>query len=183
MRITGGDYRSRNVIAPNGMATRPTAAIVREAVFNILGSRIVGAAFLDLFCGSGIMSLEALSRGAESAWLSDLSAPAIQTAKKNVYSLKLEEKCRFYKGDYRKALVKCREEGLRFTIGYFDPPYAKDYYHTALTTAFDGIFTEDAICICEYATPDGFVKEGENYTIYDTRSYGSRSIALVRAKK
>ena len=64
MRIIAGTYRSRTLAAPPGMSTRPTSDRLRETLFNVLAPRIEGAAFLDLYAGSGAVGLEALSRGA-----------------------------------------------------------------------------------------------------------------------
>ena len=65
MRIIAGSLRSRTLEAPPGLATRPTSDRLRETLFNVLAPRIEGAAFLDLYAGSGAVGIEALSRGAE----------------------------------------------------------------------------------------------------------------------
>jgi 16S rRNA (guanine(966)-N(2))-methyltransferase RsmD len=75
LRITAGLFRNLPLIAPKGRETRPTSAMVREAVMNILGERVLGASVLDLYAGSGAMGLEALSRGAAKVLLGD-SSPA-----------------------------------------------------------------------------------------------------------
>ena len=66
MRIVGGEFKGRKLFAPEGAATRPTAERVREAIFDILGPRVEGAAFADLYAGTGAVGIEALSRGAAS---------------------------------------------------------------------------------------------------------------------
>src|SRR5437867_2705348 len=67
MRITGGHAARRILKVPKGMAVRPTPDLVKQAVFNSLGARVVGARVLELFAGTGALSLECLSRGAKSA--------------------------------------------------------------------------------------------------------------------
>ena len=67
MRIIAGEYRSRTLEAPAGLATRPTSDRLRETLFNVLAPRMEGAVFLDLYAGSGAVGIEALSRGAV-AW-------------------------------------------------------------------------------------------------------------------
>ncbi|MBS0607608.1 MAG: RsmD family RNA methyltransferase, partial [Verrucomicrobia bacterium] len=64
MRIIGGTFRNRLLKTPKGPQTRPSLAILRKAVFDILQQEIVDAEFLDLFAGAGAMGLEAISRGA-----------------------------------------------------------------------------------------------------------------------
>src|SRR5579864_4606804 len=66
-RVTAGEKRGRRLKTPPGRATRPTTALVREALFNIIGDSIRGARVLDLFAGAGTLGIEALSRGAASA--------------------------------------------------------------------------------------------------------------------
>ena len=73
MRIIAGEKRSRRLLAPEGMDTRPTADRTKEALFSILLSRLPGARVLDLYAGSGALALEALSRGAAFAVLADQS--------------------------------------------------------------------------------------------------------------
>src|SRR5258708_21574720 len=65
MRITGGNAARRLLKVPKGLDVRPTPDLVKQAVFNSLGSRVVGAEVLELFAGSGALSLECLSRGAK----------------------------------------------------------------------------------------------------------------------
>src|SRR5438552_9055689 len=73
MRITGGQAGRRILKVPKGLAVRPTPDLVKQAVFNSLGARVVGASVLELFAGSGALSLECLSRGAVSAVCVELS--------------------------------------------------------------------------------------------------------------
>ncbi|MBE5780426.1 MAG: 16S rRNA (guanine(966)-N(2))-methyltransferase RsmD [Clostridiales bacterium] len=183
MRITAGQFRSRVVDAPRGEDTRPTSSIVREAMFNILATKLSGARVLDLFCGSGILTFEAISRGAKEAVMVDASREAVQVAKRNAASLKITDCCRIYQNDYLRALDVLKRNGKRFDIGFFDPPYKAGYYQKALDAAFDGVFEEDAICICEYSTQDGFPFTGSIWEVADDRKYGSRSIAIVRRKQ
>src|SRR5215510_273250 len=67
MRITGGKVGGRILKVPKGLAVRPTPDLVKQAVFNSLGARVVGARVLELFAGTGALSLECLSRGAATA--------------------------------------------------------------------------------------------------------------------
>ncbi|MBX9721237.1 MAG: RsmD family RNA methyltransferase, partial [Candidatus Obscuribacterales bacterium] len=66
MRITGGEARGRVIAGPEGLTLRPTGSKVRQAFFNILGNKLYGCSFLDICAGSGLIGIEALSRGAGS---------------------------------------------------------------------------------------------------------------------
>lgn len=86
MRIVGGEARGRRLVAPKGDATRPTSDFVREAIFNVLGGflDLDGAHVVDLFCGTGAIGLEALSRGAASATFVDKDRLAVAATHTNV---------------------------------------------------------------------------------------------------
>lgn len=123
LRITGGTLRGRRVPVPPG-EVRPTSERARQAFFNILGDRIWGARFLDLFAGSGIFSLEALSRGAA-------SATAVDFSRKNMTSLaafarSLDVDLRTIGSDVLTALRGLGADP--FDVVYADPPYAYPQY-------------------------------------------------------
>ena len=89
MRVIAGTYRSRRLIAPRGLATRPTSDRLRETLFNILATRIEDAVFADLYAGSGAVGIEALSRGARLVDFVDNAAPAITAIRENLAELKI----------------------------------------------------------------------------------------------
>ena len=89
MRVIGGTYRSRRLIAPRGLATRPTSDRLRETLFNILATRIEGAVFADLYAGSGAVGIEALSRGARLVYFVDNAAPAVAAIRENLAALEI----------------------------------------------------------------------------------------------
>ena len=92
MRIIAGEARSRTLKAPEGRDTRPTLDRVRENVFNILQGRVRDARVLDLFAGSGALSLEAVSRGASLAVMVDHDRAAIAVEKANVEALRFGDR-------------------------------------------------------------------------------------------
>ena len=124
LRVIGGEFRNRPLVAPKGTATRPTLAIMRKAVFDICQSSIDGASFLDLFAGSGAMGIEALSRGATFATFIESNRLAIQCIQTNLKSLKLEDRADLLMSDVFVSLKKLAKQGKAFTIIYIDPPYA-----------------------------------------------------------
>ncbi|MDO9575034.1 MAG: 16S rRNA (guanine(966)-N(2))-methyltransferase RsmD [bacterium] len=82
MRIIGGIYKGYEIKMPKGI--RPTSGLVKESIFNIIGNRILGAKVLDLFCGSGAIGLEALSRGAQSATFVEKNKRVARVLIKNI---------------------------------------------------------------------------------------------------
>lgn len=124
MKIIGGIYRNRLLKAPQSDKTRPTLAILRKAVFDILQACITDAAFLDLFAGSGLMGLEALSRGAAHATFVENDRAALRIIKENISTLAVQDHCAILPMDSLRALSACAKKKQQFDIIYIDPPYA-----------------------------------------------------------
>lgn len=125
MRVVSGEFRGRKLSAVPGMATRPTTDKVKEALFNIIGPYFDGGVSLDLFAGSGGLSIEGVSRGIDRAVLIDRQYAAIKTIKKNVEATKRPEKFQIFKQDAVKALHLLQGHKEHFDLVYLDPPYAK----------------------------------------------------------
>jgi 16S rRNA (guanine966-N2)-methyltransferase len=133
LRVIGGTFRNRSLIAPKGPQTRPTLAILRKAVFDICQTEITDASFLDLFAGSGAMGIEAISRGAQLAVFIDQDRYAIQSIEENLKTLQIETQGRIIRSDAIPALKKLISQGARFDIVYIDPPYAKSSRESILS--------------------------------------------------
>ena len=116
MRITGGELRGRHLYVPK-TGVRPTTGRVREAIFSLLGS-VEGARVLDLFCGSGALGIEALSRGAGDATLVDTRLGA---ARRNVEELGLTARATVLRSDARRFLRGAEEGSCDLVL--CDPPY------------------------------------------------------------
>ncbi len=121
MKITGGALRGRVVPGRPGAGTRPTASRVREALFSMLGQDLSGLVVLDAFGGSGILSFEALSRGAERAVIVEQSGAAARQIKQAAAALGLAERVQVRRGSSPAELP----EGP-FDLALLDPPYAMD---------------------------------------------------------
>jgi 16S rRNA (guanine966-N2)-methyltransferase len=117
LRITGGELGGRRIRAPKGPKLRPTTERVREAVFSILGD-VSGARVLDLFCGTGALAIEALSRGASEATLVDTHPAA---ARRNLEALELTDRARAVGSDAARFLR--RVEDGSYDLVLCDPPY------------------------------------------------------------
>ena len=122
MRVIAGDLKGQRLVAPRGWKVRPTSDRVREAIFSALGERIVGARVLDLYCGTGALSIEALSRGAAHAVLVDRDTrPALG----NVKRLGLEERTELVRADVGRwlAQVSSAPAAGKFDLVFVDAPY------------------------------------------------------------
>ena len=106
MKIIAGKYRSRVLSTLEGLNTRPMMSRMKESVFNTIGPFFDGDVVLDLFGGSGALSLEAISRGASFSFIVEKSYDAIKIIKKNVESLKETNNVKILNMDYKVALKK-----------------------------------------------------------------------------
>ncbi len=137
MRIIAGEFRSRVLLAPAGMETRPTSDRLRETLFNVLQPFVAGARFLDLYAGSGANGLEAVSRGAREAVLVERAAPALAAIRANVAALGVGGRVRVEGMAVQRWLVGAARASLQgeaeresaraaaaYDLIFLDPPYA-----------------------------------------------------------
>ena len=126
MRITGGNAARRILRAPKGLAVRPTPDLVKQAVFNSLGARVVGARVLELFAGTGALSLECLSRGATGAICVEKSSRHAEVLRRNFQTAGFPpETLQMRVQDVFVALAQLKAAGERFDLILADPPYGE----------------------------------------------------------
>lgn len=175
LRIIGGELKGRKLKAPPGRSTRPTTGRVREAIFAILQHDIAEADILELFAGSGALSIEALSRGAKSAVIVEKSTTAVQIIKENLLACNLDE--RVLACGYKKGLEILSEEGEKFDLAFADPPYGKigpdNLYQILIKFA---LMRADGFFIIEHP---GDIKPASEMVI-KTRRFGDSSVSIYR---
>ena len=158
MRVASGKWRGRSLISPQGQNVRPTAGLVKEALMDMLGARLPGASVLELFCGTGQLGIEALSRGAAACVFAD-SSPA------------------------SSAVSSLSARGRRFDIILADPPYSSGLYE-ALEREIDrcSLLAPGGVLVLEHdkPLPPGVLP---CYEILRSRSYGRRSLLLLTPNK
>jgi 16S rRNA (guanine966-N2)-methyltransferase len=122
VRVIAGDLKGQRLVAPRGWKVRPTSDRAREAIFSVLGDRVGGAGVLDLYCGTGALAIEALSRGAAHATMVDRDTRA---ALGNVEHLGLGERVELVRADISRWLSGRAEEAdaPRFDLVFIDAPY------------------------------------------------------------
>src|SRR5437016_68472 len=111
MRIIAGEAAGKVLKSPTGKATRPTDSRSREALFNILGERVINARVLDLYAGTGALGLEALSRGAESCIFVEQNALACRCIRQNARSLGWPERVQVWESNVKSALHRLEGQG------------------------------------------------------------------------
>ena len=183
MRITGGTYRSRPLRAPHGIATRPTSDRVREALFSILTARGVvrGARVLDLYAGTGALSLEALSRGATHATLVENGRDALSALRANIDSLNAHADTKVVPLTVERA-ANSLKGAPPFDLAFADPPY-KDVEHAvplALAAILGaGLIADGGLLVLEHAhrSPPPAIS---GVSLDESRSYGDTQLTFYR---
>ena len=181
MRITGGAARGRSLRAPRGSRVRPTADKVRAAIFNILGSRteIEGRNWLDLFCGTGAVALEALSRGAARVVLVDASRESCRVARDNVVASGFEDRAEVRRLPLPEGLRPLERAGLRFDGVFVDPPYRRGLADATLERLGEGaLLAANALVVVEYASDETLADGYGTLRRIDARRYGTTGLAL-----
>ena len=170
MRIIGGKHRGRVLTEFKGEAIRPTADRVKESVFNILSREIAGARVLDLFCGSGALGLECISRGAKEAVFNDCSKDSVAVLTANIKKLGEGEVCTVRALDYLACLSALQG---KFDIVFLDPPYRFDYgVKAAEEIARRGLLAEDGVIVYERDKPfEESAAENFGLHVADVRKY------------
>jgi 16S rRNA (guanine966-N2)-methyltransferase len=144
VRVIGGAAKGRRLSTLQTSALRPTPDRVREALFNILGSRIEGAVVLDLFAGTGAIGLEALSRGAHAVVWVERHDAACRLIEKNLRLCALQQHARVRRADVLQALPALKAAAERFDLIFLDPPYQSSLVEETLRQLGDGVLLTPA---------------------------------------
>ena len=156
MRVIAGKYRSRILKTLKGFALRPTSDRLRETLFNVLGPRVAGSRFLDVFAGTGAVGIEAISRGAISAVFIENHAPAAVLIRRNLESLGITSEAQVLPFDALRGLEKLaaghKPTDPPFDFVYVDPPYAekKEYQRVLGFLGSAPLLGTDSLVIAEH---------------------------------
>ncbi|MBE7075624.1 MAG: 16S rRNA (guanine(966)-N(2))-methyltransferase RsmD [Clostridiales bacterium] len=167
MRVDAGIYKGRRLVENKYDHIRPTTDKVRQALFVKLQFFVPEKRVLDLFCGTGAMGIEALSRGASEVVFVDKDARSVEMTKANLKNLKINNKV--FKCDALVFLEKCDKQ---FDLIILDPPYKSGLYEKVLDKIYEKeLLAEDGIIVCEHATEDVF--EDGKFKVFDEKRYGN----------
>lgn len=173
MRVISGKFKGMNLVPFKGEEIRPTADRVKESLFNILSPNIAGARALDLFCGSGSLGIECLSRGAKSVHFNDISKDSLAVLKKNLSRIR---DCSYIVTNYDYAL--CLSKTDKFDLIFIDPPYASEAGVRALELIAGGHMAEGGVAV--YERDRSFEGEVQGLEKFDERKYGKIYLAFFR---
>jgi 16S rRNA (guanine966-N2)-methyltransferase len=182
MRVIAGRLRGRRVAAPRGRDTRPTYDRVRESVFEIIGPAIRGAAVLDLFAGSGVLSIESVSRGARSAVLVDSDPAAVGAIRRNVETLGVAGECDVRRGD-AITLLEMGVLGPSFDVVFVDPPYRSGLHSAVLGLLGEpGGLREGALIVVEHDARDDLPRSAGRLALVRKERYGSTAVSFYEVR-
>jgi 16S rRNA (guanine966-N2)-methyltransferase len=177
MRVTGGIGKGRKLKIPAGSRVRPTSDKVKQALFNILGQKVEGALFLDLFAGIGGIGIEALSRGAGRVVFVDDSRDSLKIIKKNVEQTGFAERAQVVASKAETFLKKTSEQ---FDIVFIDPPYSLALEPLLVVIGETGILKPDSILIAEHFKKHPSIEHTGNLLLYREAQYGDTVLAFYR---
>ncbi len=185
MRIVGGKFKGRAIVAPEGHATRPTSDRARESLFNILAHApwspgIEGKRVLDLFAGSGALGFEALSRGAAFALFVETDADARGAIRDNIEAFGMFGVSRLHRRDATDLGKRPAAVGAPFDLVFLDPPYAQGLGERAIATLTDGGWiTPEALIVFECGVDERPKTPG--FEELDARDYGAARVLFLTA--
>lgn len=183
LRVISGTARGRKLLTVKGDITRPITDRVKESLFDIIGPDVIDSSWWDVFAGTGAVAIEALSRGATFARLSDLNREPIETIKANLASTRLADRAEVLRADAFKLLASTADR--TFDYVYIAPPQFQELWSSAL-----GLLDENP----EWLSPDAWVMiqispreyrdlELSNLQEFDSRKYGSTLLVFLARKQ
>ncbi len=178
MRIIAGKYRGSKLNTLEGLKTRPTLDGTKEAIFSSLGGYIPGFVVLDIFGGSGALSLESLSRGAVKAYIIDNNIDAINIIKSNAAKLKVGNELVVYHAEYKNVLEKMKH--MKFDLVFIDPPFRMKVIDEIISFLVENdMIAEEGYIMAEYPMEDVVEKQYEGFNVKLCRRYSSSEVLIL----
>ncbi|MBQ2892292.1 MAG: 16S rRNA (guanine(966)-N(2))-methyltransferase RsmD [Bacilli bacterium] len=179
MRIIAGINRGRKLETLEGLSTRPTLDGTKEAIFSSLGGMLPGFTILDVFGGSGALSLESISRGAKKAYILDNNLDAINIIKKNAQNLNSMKELTVLYGDY-KQIIKRFDNSNMFDIIFLDPPFRLKVIDELIIYIIENdLLADGGYIVAEYPKEDVVQKDYEGYKVKLCRRYSSSEVLIL----
>jgi 16S rRNA (guanine966-N2)-methyltransferase len=181
MRIISGKAKGRRLVAQKGKAVRPTADRVKESLFNILPRDFSGMTILDLFAGTGNLSIEALSRGAEKAILVDASERSAAVIRENLRRLGLSEHAQVWVLPAARALRSLAKRGETFDVIFLDPPYDQKLVDRSLKLIEQGnLLNANGTVVAEHSVREAVPTSYGSLILNDQRRYGDTLLSFYK---
>ncbi len=181
LKLTGGDHGGRHIKWLDRPEIRPTPARVREALFHRWREDLPDSHWWDLCSGSGVIGLEALSRGAAQVTFVEQNARALQFLKENLRTLKLSQAGQCYKSQVQKFIQRQRSIDVDFI--YFDPPYDYEKLYSYVLEVLNTLPAQRPVTLCvEYRKRHKTWSLPDTWDFCETREYGDVCIDLLEKR-
>lgn len=181
MRVCGGKYKGQHLVSFQANHIRPTTDRVKESLFNIWQAEVDGAVVLDLFCGTGSLGIEALSRGAASVCFVDKNPKSIHILKQNINKLKIDESHTIMNRDYSSFIKKY--EGTPFDLILIDPPFTEEMAHEVMQNISQSkLFHDQTKIAIESGRREKIEDDYESLYRYDIREFGDKYLSLFQKR-
>ena len=188
MRISGGSAKGRRTAAKKlfagasmGERLRPTSAKVREALFDILRDRVYGAAFVDLYAGTGTVGLEALSRGAKKVAFIEPDPALNEIIRHNAEHFGFFENAEIVRGRAEEFLKKAASVHEQFDVIFLDPPYQSEEIEKVLPViGEEELLMEDGVVVVEHFFKKNLPERAGTLELHTRYRYGDTMLTLYR---
>jgi len=178
VRVIAGKVGGLRLKVVPGSSTRPTTDRIKESLFAMLGDRVLQADVLDLFAGTGALSIEALSRGAKSALMVEKSPQAIQTIRHNVAHTKLDQHVAVWRADAFRTLQRLIKQQRKFHLIFVDPPYNAALVQRVFQHDCAGLLQKKGFIVVEHANKEEINTPAKNLSLYRQTSYGDTIMSI-----
>ncbi len=180
LKVAGGELKGKPLASLKGRGVRPTSGLVREAMFDILFSRVRNAVVLDLFAGTGALGIESLSRGAARAVFVDNSPSALTVIKQNIQNCGLESVAVTLRQDATRKLSGLTAFDAVFDIVFMDPPYDQGAVSSALAAlAATSVLKPGAVVAAEHSRREAINDTTGRFKLLDQRKYGDTLVSFL----
>jgi len=184
LRITGGQRRGKKLFSVAGLATRPTSARVRESIFGILAGRVQDAAVLDLYAGTGILGMEALSRGARYSLFVDNAPAAVTVIQKNLATCRFDSRAKVLRCDLERNYHWLTPQPGYFSLVLMDPPYHRNLISGTLERLHaSAALAPGAWIVAEHAATEPLALSVREIAVTDQRRYGKTLVSFLEYRK
>jgi 16S rRNA (guanine966-N2)-methyltransferase len=181
MRVIAGTAKGTKLKAPKGMQVRPTSDRVKEALFSILGPRIPGACFIDLYAGSGAIGVEALSRGAKYCIFVENKRTNVALINENITKTGFNSKARVICADAVKTITSMASGNIKADLLFMDPPYDLIDIVTIVDSALQqNLVSESGLIIAEHAFSNR--QWAEKFISIRQKKYGDTCLTFISSQ-
>lgn len=179
MRIVGGKLKGRRLVSFKADHIRPTTDRVKETLFNMLAGDVPGARILDLFAGTGNLSIEAVSRGAAYVEAVELNKISIKIIRENLNLLKIEKEVTLRQDDVFRYLKTAK--GEPFDLVFLDPPFTEKIAHDCMEALSKSrVCRKGGVAIIESGKHERIEDQYGSFKLLDRRAFGDKSASIFR---